>query len=87
MVLTSDSLYKGAALIIAPHCKYVLLENMVFENFEKAIVADNKTVQLKNVRFANCGVSLQYHYKFPENRYINGTITDTVLFKMDSLPK
>jgi hypothetical protein len=87
MVLTSDSLYKGAGLMVAPDCKYILLENLVFENFESAIVADNKIVQLKNVQFRNCAVSLQHHYKFPENRYINGTITDTVLFKMDSLPK
>jgi hypothetical protein len=87
MVLTSDSLYKGAGLMVGTDCKYVLLENMVFENFQKAIIAANNTVQLKNVQFTNCAVSLQHHYEFPANKYINGTLSDTTLFKMDSLPK
>lgn len=87
MVLTGDSLYHSVGLMVDPYCKYVLLENLVFENFDKAIVAGNKTVQLKNVQFTNCAVSLEHQYRFPEKKYINGTITDTVFSQMDSLPK
>jgi PPM family protein phosphatase len=86
MVLKSDSLYDGAGLVIASNCKYVLLENLVFDNFEKAVVAQNNTVHLKNVRFINCNVAIQYLYKFPQNKYVNGRIADTLLFT-DSLAK
>jgi serine/threonine protein phosphatase PrpC len=87
MVLTSDSLYNGAGILVSADCKFILLENLVFENFEKAIVADNNIVQLKNVRFTNCVVSLHQQYRFPENRYITGTFSDTILYKIDSLPQ
>jgi len=87
MVLHGDSIYKDIGLVIAPTCTYVLLENLVFDNFEKAIVARNKSVHLKNVRFTNCNISLQYQYEFPQNKYINGRIEDSLLFKTDSLPK
>lgn len=87
IVLKSDSLYKSAGMVIAENCKYVLIENLVFENFEKAIVAQNKIVHLKNVRFRNCAVSLQYEYRSPQNKYVTGSIIDTLLFQTDSLAK
>lgn len=85
IVLRSDSLYDGAGLVIAEEAKYVLLENMVFENFSKAIVVQNKVIHLKNVQFRNCRVSLEYQYRFPEHKFINGGISDTLLFKGDSI--
>lgn len=87
ILLRNDSLYKSVAFVIGQNCKYVLLENLTFENFEKAIVARNKIVKMKNVRFTNCDVSIQYDYRFPQNKYITGSIIDTLLFKIDSLAK
>ncbi|MBC7827426.1 MAG: serine/threonine-protein phosphatase [Chitinophagaceae bacterium] len=86
IVLRSDSSYRDAAFVIGRNCKYVLLENIIFENFEKAIIAQSKMVLLKNVKFTNCEVSIQYEYKFPQNRYVNGNIADT-LSLTDSLAK
>jgi len=87
MVLRGDSLHNTVCFVIARDCKYVLFENLVFENFTKAIVAQNRTVHLKNVRFRNCPVSLQYPYEFPENNSVTVSIPDTLLFKSDSLPQ
>jgi serine/threonine protein phosphatase PrpC len=87
MTLRGDTDYKGAALVISPNCKYILLENLVFENFQIAIAASNSTIEIKNVRFQNCMVSLDRKFIFPDNVNITGNIIDTLLFKTDSLPK
>jgi serine/threonine protein phosphatase PrpC len=84
-VLQSDIKTKSAAFIIAPSSRFVLFENMTFKNFEKAIIIQNKNVQLKNVRFLDCEVSLEHYYRFPQNNSVSGSIIDTVLFKTDSV--
>ena len=60
---------------------------MVFENFDIGILTDSRIIQLKNVRFINCRVPVQYGFHFPANSYVNGTIADTVIFKTSSSPK
>jgi serine/threonine protein phosphatase PrpC len=87
MTLRGDADFNGAGLVISPTCKYIRLENLVFENFQTAIAASSTTVEIKNVRFQNCVVSLDQKFKFPDNVNISGNIIDTLLFKTDSLPK
>jgi serine/threonine protein phosphatase PrpC len=87
IILRSDTAYNSTAILVDANCRYVLLENIVFENFPRAIVSKSKAVQLKNVRFTNCDVSLQYDLQFPQDNYVNGLIVDTLIFKTDSLPK
>lgn len=83
----SDSAYKGPLFVAAPGCNYILLENMVIENFDIGLVAESKILRLKNVRFINCRVPVQYNMLLPLNRAITGEWIDTVLFRADSLSK
>ncbi|MBD0332446.1 MAG: serine/threonine-protein phosphatase, partial [Chitinophagaceae bacterium] len=86
VVLRSDTLFKGPAFYLRSYCKYVLLENLILENFDVGIIAESKSIILKNVRFHNCSIPVQYHFLLPGDNYINGSISDTV-FHTDSIPK
>ena len=87
VIWQSDSAYHGPALVVAATCRHIVLEDMVFQDFDKGLLAEGKVLQLKNVRFINCRIPLQYHYLFPSNIPVSGTITDTPFFKTDSLSK
>ena len=85
VALRSDTLEKGVAFVIAPSCRYILFENVVFQNFGKAIINQGSVVHLKNVRFQDCDVSVEHSYRFPQNGTITGSVVDTMLFKADSV--
>lgn len=87
ITLKSDSLFKGAGILVTPDAKYVMLENITFENFTRAIVSQGRSVQLKNIRFVNCTIPLEYDLRFPTGSYVTGNIRDTFSFKTDSIPK
>ena len=87
IVLQGDSSFTGPAFAISPACKYLLLENLVFQDFRTAIIAGKDVLHLKNVRFRNCTVPVQYQFSFTDNRYISGRIKDSLLFRSDSLPR
>ena len=87
MIIKSDSLYNGAAFFVASSCNYLLLENIVFDGFERAIVLNSPALQLKNVQFRNCRAAFGYDYNFPSDKYIDGKAIDTLLFQIDSVPK
>lgn len=84
IVLKSDSTYKGLALLILPHIKHLVLDGLVFEDFDVAISSQSRWLTLKGVRFINCRNPLQLSFSFPGDQYINGSITDA-FFKTDSL--
>lgn len=86
-VLRADTGYKGPAIVISPACKYILLENMVFENFDVAILSNNRSLHLKNVQFKNCRVPVSYQFLFPDNSFVSGDISDSSYYKTDSLPQ
>jgi hypothetical protein len=83
----ADSTYNGPAFALSPNCKYIRFENIVIENFETGIRSEADAVALKNVRFINCTMPVQYGFQFSDDEYVNGTIKSSSLFKTDSLPK
>lgn len=85
-VLQSDSLYGGPALVATTNNKFLLLENITFKDFPTAILLQGRSIQLKNVRFQNCGIPVQHYLFLPEDSSLNGTIRDTLLLT-NSLPK
>jgi hypothetical protein len=85
-VIKADPGFKGPGILLAPGCQYILLEDIVFENFDVAILAQNKSLHLKNVQFKNCRVPVQYQFAFPDNNYVSGDFSDSAFFKSDSLP-
>jgi PPM family protein phosphatase len=86
-IFKSDSSFSGPAIVVDASVHYLLLENMTFENFKVAIWADDKKVHLKNVRFINCPIAVQQNLTFPDSKYVTGPLSDSSLFKTDSLPK
>jgi serine/threonine protein phosphatase PrpC len=87
LILKSDSAFSGPAFIFSPQCKYAVLENITFAGFAVGIVAESKVLHLKNVRFQQCAVPVQYRFLLPPNLFINGVVGDTISFRSDSLPK
>jgi serine/threonine protein phosphatase PrpC len=81
--LFRDSAYTGPALILSPQCSYILLDSIIIENFDVAILVHNKSLHLKNVQFKNCRVPVQYKFLFPLNTFITGHL-DSLNFKIDS---
>lgn len=75
IVLQRDSAYKGPALILSPVCKYIVIDQLVLENFETGIVSYKNVLDLKNVRFNNCKIPLQVLFEFPDHLFINGRIS------------
>ncbi|MDB5112778.1 MAG: hypothetical protein JWR67_3892 [Mucilaginibacter sp.] len=86
VVLQSDSAYHGAAFILSAKNKHILLDSLVFQNFNVAISCYNNALELKNVRFSECKLPVQNGFIFSNNKYISGNLAAAV-FKTDSLPK
>ena len=83
MRFLKSSAFGGAAFALGDSCKYVLLENMVFENFDAGILASNNALHLKNVRFIGCRIPVLTQMRFPENKPLNGSVSN--FFAPDSL--
>ena len=84
IILKPDSSYAGAAFIFFPQCKYILLDSIVFEDFDVAFIMRNKQVHLKNVRFKKCRVPVLHAMQLPDDVSITGNISDTTLLQIDS---
>lgn len=76
-MLKADSGYTGAAVLIGPSAKQVVLDSMVFENFDVAIIVQKDNVILRNVRFINCRVPIQYLLSFKDS-VISGRLRDSI---------
>ena len=87
ITLQADSNYQGMLFQATPGCNYILLENMVIENFDIGLSAQSHVLKLKNVRFINCRIPVQYNLSLPLNRTLSGSLVDTVLFRPDSISK
>ncbi len=76
-VLRSDSMYQGAGLAIGSTSRQVILDSLTFENFDVAIATYTNNLILKNVRFINCRVPVQYNISFKDS-ITNGRLADTI---------
>jgi hypothetical protein len=74
MRLLNSSDYSGPAIAIAEDCKYILLENMVFQNFDVALLAQNRNLHLRNVRFVGCRVPVQAASFFTDTMPVSGVV-------------
>jgi serine/threonine protein phosphatase PrpC len=86
VTLQPDSAYKGPALVLSAACKYIVIDQLVLENFETAIVSYKNVLELKNVRFNNCKHPVQVLFEFPDHSYVNGRVSKHA-FQADSLAK
>jgi PPM family protein phosphatase len=82
----SDSGYSSPAFTLTSNTKSIILDSLLFQDFNIAISGFNQALELKNVRFKDCKTPLQNMLSLPDNKYVNGSFT-ALLFKTDSLPK
>jgi hypothetical protein len=85
MRFLKSSAYDGPAFALAATCKYILLENLALENFDVGILVRNRALHLKNVRFIDCRVPVQYQFFFPDNTPVSGAVSQ--FFTNDSLSR
>ena len=83
-VLTANSLYKGPAFIINATAKHIVLDSLVFQNFDIGIIIQKNNITFRNVRFVNCRVPVQYLVSFPDS-VISGRFKDSIFITKSKL--
>jgi serine/threonine protein phosphatase PrpC len=64
----------GPALIFSENCKQIILDSLSFQDFDIALaVANRQSVQLKNIGFNNCRISLGYLFSERDSSSVNGS--------------
>lgn len=86
VTITSDSNYEGAAIVINNTAKHIVLDSIVFKNFDVAIVVQKNNVVFKNVRFINCRVPVQYQLSFADTM-ISGRLKDSIFIPVSNFKK
>jgi len=81
-----DSNYRGPAVIINKTAKAVVLDSIVFSNFDVGIVVQKNNVVFKNVKFINCRVPVEYQLSLPDT-VISGCIKDSIFIPFLRLKK
>jgi PPM family protein phosphatase len=86
LVLQRDSAYQGPAFIATTNNRYLMLENIIFQDFATALQLNGRGVRLKNVQFRNIGSPVQRQFMLPADVAVTGMVKDTVIIQNDSLP-
>jgi PPM family protein phosphatase len=84
-ILKAGNLYKGPALIVNSKSKLIVLDSLVFENFDVGIVIQKNNITFRHVRFINCRVPVQYLLSFSDS-VVSGRFKDSI-FITRSKPK
>ncbi len=84
--LVCDTNYKGPAFIINNSAKYIVLDSLVFENFDAALFMQKNNVVFRNIRFINCKIPIQYAVNVPDS-ILSGRFKDSIFITNQSLKK
>jgi serine/threonine protein phosphatase PrpC len=84
IVLHADSSFGGPVFFLYPNAVHIVLENIIFRNFSVAIISGSKGLHLRNVKFQNCDVPVQYNFLLPQDQSISGLMNDSFLSQNDS---
>ncbi|MEO6732543.1 MAG: protein phosphatase 2C domain-containing protein [Ferruginibacter sp.] len=80
-----DSAYSGPAFILASTCKYILLDSLTIDNFNVGILVLNKGLHLKNIRFKNCVVPLQFQQHLIQDTLVSGAQAESIFNQTDTV--
>ena len=83
-ILTADNLYKGPAFIINATVKNVVLDSIVFENFDMGMVVQKNNITFRHVRFVNCRIPVEYLVAIPDSA-ISGRFKDSIFITKSKL--
>lgn len=88
LVLQGDSAFNGPAFLVTANCRYLLLENLTFRNFNTAVVTRGRGFQFRNVVFQNCALPVLHDVtsRLPSDT-VNGKLADSTFVQQRSLPK
>lgn len=78
-VFVADSLYKGAAVIIDAAAKNIVIDSVVFRNFDVGFVIQKNNITFRHVRFINCRIPVQYKVAFKDS-VVTGQFKDSLFF-------
>jgi serine/threonine protein phosphatase PrpC len=78
-VFVADSLYKGPAIIIDVAAKNIVIDSVVFQNFDVGFVIQKNNITFRHVRFINCRVPVQYKVAFKDS-VVSGQFKDSLFF-------
>jgi serine/threonine protein phosphatase PrpC len=83
-----DSSFKiGTALSISENSKHIMLDGLIFQDFNLAILAANSNaVILRNTRFRNCAIAIGYRFPYTDTTTINGSFLNIQMQK-DTIPQ
>ena len=84
--IIADTNYKGPAFIISSTAKYIVLDSLVFENFDAALIVHKNNIVFRNVHFINCSMPVQYAVPLPDSS-ISGRFKDSIFITIQSLKK
>ena len=84
VTITCDSGYKGPAIVVNSTVKHIVLDSITFKDLDVAIVVQKNNVVLRNVRFINCRVPVQYQLLFPDTT-ISGRLKDSIFMPLRPL--
>ncbi|MEO8765319.1 MAG: protein phosphatase 2C domain-containing protein [Ginsengibacter sp.] len=76
-VITPENRYHGPAFVINSAAKHIVLDSLVFKNFDVGIVVQKNNITLKNIRFVNCRVPVQYSLLFADS-VVSGRFKDSI---------
>jgi serine/threonine protein phosphatase PrpC len=82
----ADTNYKGPAFIINSTAKHIVLDSLVFENFDAALLIQKNNIVFRHVRFINCSMPVQYAVSLPDST-ISGRFKDSIFITSQSLKK
>ncbi len=86
VTMIADTAYNGAAFIVSPNTKYLLLDSLTLQNFDIGVLMKTPGLHLRNVQFNNCRIPVQYQLTFPANAVINGRLTDSAFIYSGNQP-
>jgi hypothetical protein len=75
----ADSLYKGPAVIIDAAAKNIVIDSVVFRNFDVGFVIQKNNITFRHVRFINCRIPVQYKVAFKDS-VVSGQFKDSLFF-------
>lgn len=85
LVVQTDSASPSAAFVLSSTCQNIIFDSVTFKNFRVAILNFNNAIELKNVRFINCRLSIENIMIFGDKKFVNGRYT-SLSFRADSVP-
>ena len=86
LVLKRDTAYKGPAIVLSDKCKFIVIDDLQFQDFETGVKLTDNILILKSVQFDNCRIPVQKAFTFPDKKIITSYLPVTT-FRADSVAK